>query len=765
MNFFALTGLINGLTSLFLFCIVLFSNRRKGKISFLLFTFSVIAWSFGYVLWQNSFTFTDALYWSRFLMIGAIFIPFTYLHFVINLSGNNKLVGLKKINYLIPIFFLAVNFFDMLSNRGLLIKSVENRLNFEYWPIPGPIFHLFIITWLGIVIFSTYLLYKSLKNSSGIKRSQIKYVLLGMLFGYIGGITNYFLWYNIPIPPIGNIFVSLYVFFIAISIFKYRLLNIKFIITRSLIYIVLVSIIATTFILASSITASIFEDLGVNQYIVWIAFAILVVAGMDPLKNLFASLTDRIFYKDKIDYNIVLKSLSNIINEEIELPSLVKHIEENLVNQLKVQDAQLLLGVYGEQIFLPLTDYLAFTPAKRSKNRVAADKHVYYNSALIQYMRKVKIAIVTDEFERYIYDLDEPTKQKKLNKILHDMQGLETGTTAPIIREGKMVALLLIGNKVSGETFSNEDINLLEVLSSQLAAAIERSKLYQEVQDFNLKLQKEVEKATKNLLRANDQLKEANIHLKELDSAKSEFMSIASHQLRTPLAGIVGYLSMILDGDYGKIDNSQQKIVSEVFAASQRLVRLVNTFLNVTRIEAGRFTLSFVNVNFVDLVRGEVMELQPTADKKNVKLVYEEPKDKNLMAMVDDKIRDAVLNLIDNAIKYTPDGTVTVRLEKEGKDMLHYSVKDSGVGISKDEVDNLFQKFVRGSGIAKIQPNGSGLGLYIVKKIVEGHGGKVWAESEGEGKGSTFNIRIPIKQSKPEFRAKAEQIFTGKTLI
>lgn len=736
-----------------------FKRNTKAALNRVFFGLSIALsiWLFGTYKLFTSITDVQALEWDRVIYIGVVFIPTLMYHYSLEFTRiKNQRIQLF-LGYIISTFFLIT------SRTDLFINEV-----FRYtWGLhaKAQLFHhfflIFFCIYVALTLFNLYRYYKG--TLSTLQRQQARYNFLAFAFLISIGTLAYLPAYNIGIYPFAYLSGLIFTVILSYAIVRYRLMNIKFALTKSLIYVVLVTIIATVFVLASSITASLFQQLGVNQYIVWIIFAILVVGGLDPLKNLFASLTDRIFYKDKIDYNAVLKSLSNLINEEIQLDSLVEHVEDDLVKELKVQDSQLLLGVYGEQIFLPLTDYLAFTPAKRSKNRVAADKHVYYNSALIQYMRKVKMPIVTDEFERYIYDLDEPTKQKKLTKILHDMQSLKSGTTVPIIREGKMVALLLVGGKVSGETFSNDDINLLEVLSSQLAAAIERSKLYQEVQDFNAKLQKEVEKATKNLQRANEQLKEANVHLKELDSAKSEFMSIASHQLRTPLAGIVGYLSMILEGDYGKIDTSQQKIVSEVFAASQRLVRLVNTFLNVTRIEAGRFTLAFSEVNFVDLVRGEVMELQPTADKKNVTLVYEEPKDKNITAMVDDKIKDAVLNLIDNAIKYTPEGTVTVQLKKEDKDTLLFSVKDSGVGISKGEAGNLFQKFVRGSGIAKVQPNGSGLGLYIVKKIVEGHGGKVWAESEGEGKGSTFNIRIPIKQKKSEYRAKAEQIFTGRT--
>lgn len=665
----------------------------------------------------------------------------------------------KKINALLIVSTIIVTFAILIPNFILIdviISDGSRKL------VTGTGLLLYAVYILCLVVLSFKNFIHNYHSSFGIPKAQLKFVILGLV-----GLVFFAVLFNLILPILGiynlvaigpNSAIFLICCF-AYAIAKYRLLNIKFVITRSIIYLFLISIISSSFILASSIAAVFFQNLGVNLFIVWVAFAFVVVLGFDPLKNLFASVTDKIFYKEKIDYGVVLKNLSNYINEELELNSLVLHIQDALATQIKVRKSELLLSVFGEQIFLPLDEYMSFTPRKRNKKTAKQDNQIYYDSSFIKYLRKEQEIIVTDEFERYIYDLDDENLQKKFNKVLHELQALQAAAAVPVIREGKMVAIFLIGNKVSGEPFSNEDVNLLEVLSSQLAAALERSKLYKEVQDFNLKLQGEVDKATKNLVKANDQLKEANVHLKELDTAKSEFMSIASHQLRTPLAGIVGYLSMILDGDYGKVDKEKKKIIYEVFAASQRLVRLVNTFLNVTRIEAGRFTLSYAEANFVDLVRAEVTELLPTAEKKNIKLEFIEPKESNISVAVDEKIKDAVLNLIDNAIKYTPEGKVIVGLDRKDKDKVHFYVKDSGVGIPQSDVDGLFQKFVRGSGIARVQPNGSGLGLYIVKKIVEGHNGRVWAESAGPDKGSTFNIEIPVKQAKANYRSKPETIF------
>ncbi len=250
------------------------------------------------------------------------------------------------------------------------------------------------------------------------------------------------------------------------------------------------------------------------------------------------------------------------------------------------------------------------------------------------------------------------------------------------------------------------------------------------------------------------ELQKANLHLKELDRAKSEFMSIASHQLRTPLAGIMGYLSMMVDGDFGVVNKEQTPVMKDVLEATKRLIRMVNIFLNVTRIEAGRFILNYTKVPFHEVIEAMYKELKPTADIKHVTLTY----NRTLLPETEvdvDKIKDVVLNLIDNAIKYSPKGSVTVSAESDGK-KVHVKVKDTGVGIAKEEARNLFSKFVRGSGIARVEPNGSGLGLFIAKKIVEEHGGRIWVESEGEGAGSTFQFEIPLKASTQALKKVAE---------
>jgi len=255
-------------------------------------------------------------------------------------------------------------------------------------------------------------------------------------------------------------------------------------------------------------------------------------------------------------------------------------------------------------------------------------------------------------------------------------------------------------------------------------------------------VRQEVEQREK-MASLTSELKTANKHLKKLDEAKTEFISVASHQLRTPLSGIKGYLSMLIDGDFGKVKPEQHKIMQDVFANTERLIRLVNVFLNVSRIESGRLKLVKKKFDLKDLVINVTNQLQLEADSKGLKLKTNLPGDFCEVTADPDKITDVLVNLTDNSIKYTQAGFVTVSLEKQNKKYL-VSVTDTGVGISKSEIKELFIKFKRGKKISQVSTSGSGLGLFIAKKIITLHGGKIWAESPGEGKGSTFKFEFPV---------------------
>jgi signal transduction histidine kinase len=244
-------------------------------------------------------------------------------------------------------------------------------------------------------------------------------------------------------------------------------------------------------------------------------------------------------------------------------------------------------------------------------------------------------------------------------------------------------------------------------------------------------------------------LRAAYQRLKKVDKAKTEFLSIASHQLRTPLTSIKGYVSMILEGDFGKISPKQKQALQKVFQSNDRLVQLVENLLNVSRISQGRMSYNFEKGDLDKVVDKVIDELKPEAVKKRIKLTYKKPKSLARVRMDWEKISEVATNLIDNAIKYTPPGgEINIKLQnsdtRSENPKVKCSISDNGMGISEDEMRNLFEKFSRAESSSVVNTEGTGLGLYVARKIIKDHGGSVWAESGGKGKGSKFIFELPI---------------------
>jgi len=243
-----------------------------------------------------------------------------------------------------------------------------------------------------------------------------------------------------------------------------------------------------------------------------------------------------------------------------------------------------------------------------------------------------------------------------------------------------------------------------------------------------------------------ENLESANVRLRELDRQKSEFLSMGAHQLRTPLTSIKGYASLILEGSYGQIDSKLSNVIETIFTSSSRMVDTVSDFLNVSRIEQNRMEYRKENTNFAKIVQQVVNELTLAAKEKKLSLLYESVGVKDCAVYIDiSKIEHVISNLIDNAIKYTPQGSIRVGLECDSdKKVARLAVRDTGAGIPTDALPTLFDKFIRARNAKSINVTGTGLGLYVARQMVQAHGGKIWAESEGEGKGSVFFVELPL---------------------
>ena len=235
----------------------------------------------------------------------------------------------------------------------------------------------------------------------------------------------------------------------------------------------------------------------------------------------------------------------------------------------------------------------------------------------------------------------------------------------------------------------------------------------------------------------------------QVSRMKSEFLSIAAHQLRTPLSASKWVLRMILDGDVGSLKKPQKELLEKGYLVNERMITLVNDLLDIVRIEEGRFDYAFKKGAVSGIIEDVIKETRAVVDKKNVQLTFHKPVHELPEVALDaQKFRLAVSNIIDNAVRYTKaDGRVDIELTFHDDEIL-VIVKDTGIGIPKRWLDRLFTKFFRADNAIKMQTDGSGLGLFIAKNIIEKHGGRIWLESE-EGKGTTAYFTIPTKENTP----------------
>ncbi|RJQ33610.1 hypothetical protein C4566_03385 [Candidatus Parcubacteria bacterium] len=921
MNAFAFSSMLTGVLSLLLSLFVI-TRRRNLKLNRLwaLTSLCVALWSFGLfgVTFFNNFKYA---YLSQVVLdISAIFLPVLFLHFVFLLL-ERKSFGLAIKFFYILSFLLAIFSLTSYFKKGLIPV-----FNFKYWIDPGPFYIIFPLFFLALATVSVSLLIKYQKKFSGIKRQQIKYVLYCAFIGFGGGIFNFLPQFS-QIYPIGNYLVGLYTISITYAIIKYRLMNIRLILTRSILYGVLVGAVAAFFALSVLVVG---EMIGGNtrtsKIITYVINSFIVVVFLEPIKQVWAKITDKIFYKDKVDYQQVLQEASSVLAKEIDLEKLLRETAIFLADRLKIKEVSVLATSNGD------FHMIASSNPHKSVFTVSQD--------FISYLNQGEKMVVIEELIRNLSDSGDSDNQDQIKKFINEAETLQVEMIVPIIEQAKLNAIFIFSAKQSGDLYDQNDINFFNVFSPQIATAIEKSKLYEEVEEFNRELQAKVEERTKSLKeanvgleernkflatiqavtnlinrtldlkqvnqmiadsiarelsyvggilsfidhdkqvlrvgaitntteskkalallpqdprkyetvltsdynlgaktvlsgkinfsdrmsdflsppvdrkiidqvqdrlgvqtvvgvpifseariigiihfllsvkrdkissmdletmtaltnqvgitsrnlklyntlqQANQELQDANMRLRELDKAKSEFLSIASHQLRTPISAIKGYLSMIMEGDFGKIPDPINKIVRDLFESASRLARLINVFLNVSRIESGRLKLEKKPLQITELITSVIEELKNEATKKELKLTFKESKKKVPQILADaDKLREVILNLIDNSIKYTPQGSVDVSLDFDKKN-LTFMVEDTGIGIKEDEVKSLFRKFVRGSGVAQIHTGGSGLGLFIAQKIIKEHGGEVWAESDGPGKGSRFKFVIPLYDEK-----------------
>jgi signal transduction histidine kinase len=718
-NIFAISGLINALVALF-FAVIVFLKGKKNITyqTVALLSMATAVWGLGYWQWQKALDYESALFWVRILSIGSSMIPVFYFHWVISiLELNKKYSFFVRLAYVLGFIFLTLSF------SPLFVAGLKPVLSFLYWPVPGIFYHFYLLFfYFTLTIFGLGLLFSNYKKKKGFKKEQIKYVIFASVVGFGGGFFNFFLWYGIPILPWGTFLVAVYPIIFTYSIIKHRLMDMVLVLKKSTIYLFSVlSIVLCVFLIRIFL-------LDLPQKLILLVDIVMISLGIIAypyIRKFYNKIAKKYFFTDHYDRAEIFSELNdNLIG----------------VNQPK-EIYEIVLSIILNNF---LTEGVAFLSLEESKKKYILEHQKGFVGENIQ----KEFASDGFLYKKFVLKNEPILVEEVIDSLLktkkHEMAEIfkkkNIEIVIPVVFKKQVLGVLVLAQKKNLGIYNQEDIYILKTISNQLAISVQNAILFDEVRSFNSKLKQKVKEATTDL-------RNANKHLKELDRAKTEFLSIASHQLRTPMTGIKGCLSMLLEGDFGRLNKKQEKIVSDVYLNSERMVRMVNTFLDVTRIESGRLVLIEKEFDFVEMVERSFGTLKVEAENRNLKITLKKEKSEINVIADFDKLQDVVLNLIDNAIKYTEVGEIKVEVGKKGKNVF-LKVQDSGIGLNEEERTSLFVKMKRGDQGLKMNTDGCGLGLFIVKKIVDIHHGTINVDSEGRGLGTSFEILIPVKQKK-----------------
>lgn len=263
-----------------------------------------------------------------------------------------------------------------------------------------------------------------------------------------------------------------------------------------------------------------------------------------------------------------------------------------------------------------------------------------------------------------------------------------------------------------------------------------------------------MDEQTKEIRKAYEVEKKARKELERLDRAKDQFIMATQHHLRTPLTSMRGYLDLLLDGSYGKVPKRIGEILKKFETSTKNEVRVVNELLDISQFQLGKEVVNLQeNISIETILKEVIEEFQLETEKKNIYLKLEKPEKPFPQIKADpQKLKVALFNVVDNGIKYTKQGGVTIKIKKEQvprkreqKPKIKIIIQDTGIGIAKEEIDNLFiRTFERGETAEKLWGPGKGIGLFLANQIIKAHHGRIWAESEGKNKGSTFFVELPI---------------------
>lgn len=727
----ALSGFLNLLVAL-----LVFSKNTKSlrHIVFAILSLGLATWNFAFLFYNQPIIF-DTFFWIKAIYFVGAVIAANVFYFSYAFPDNETPPKVFQIAFFalnIPLLYLVLT--------DQVISGVEVT-NYGFESSLGPFYWLVIVAW---VPFALLAIYRSIKNylaSTGKVKLQFLYIFLGFSIltsaAILGdgiapiffGTSQYF--------PYAAASAFFFVGLTGYSIIRHRLLDIRIALESTTQFLIKASIVIVFALVVAAV-----NDLVTNQPFDPNVVPLILIAAFtftlffDRLGAWVKDLTDHYLFHSLYDYQTTLRDLSQSLANILDLDKLVEAISAVILTSLKAERiAVVVLDKEGR-----------FSLQKTQGFEASQCWWLIGNNAIMGDIATNRRVLVTEELRQAYQEATDGTREA-LKRMVDVMASVEAAVIVPVFNKDKLSAVIVIGERRSGNAFTVEDINLLSTVSGQFAIALENADLYEEVEEANRDLQKKIEVATMELRKKNSEIGKAFEDLKSLDVMKNQLIAVTSHELKTPATVVQNYLWVVLNEPDAetKLTDSDKTKLRKSFNGIQNLIRLINDILNVSRIEGGKMAVDITDVEPKEVIAQAIEDYMPKAEEKKLRLTFEPTEFSKKIRADKDKLYEVLTNLISNAIKYTDAGNIEVRIEeREGSAVM--SVSDTGRGIARENFGHVFGKFYREDAslsASNVMTGGTGLGLYITKSYIDLMNGKIWVESE-KGKGSTFSFSLPI---------------------
>jgi two-component system NtrC family sensor kinase len=699
----------------------------KTQTNFLFFTICILG-SFLYfdILFAfNAQSKETALRISRTDHFFIVYLFPVYIHFFhvyLNISKRKWLIKAAYVYAFILMCFTPTPFY---------IASMQKHY-FGYFAKGGVLYPFFGLAGLLVTLYVLIQIYQAIRSeTSNSHKNRLKYLFAGFgIMGLMNGL-NVFTISGYPLYPPGNLsFIPLTLF--AVGLFKHDLLDMGILIQKSLIYSLLTAFLTCLYTLLIIVANAVFKDAHLSDSIYFpVFFFILIALVFGPLKSRVQDVVDRIFYKGKYDYQRTIKHVSQMIVSVLDYDAIAKLLTDTVTDAMLVKYCSVFLSDSSKRHFVNFS---------ACAKQVNFDQPVKWRkeSALVNFMKTHHQPVIKRKIVNIV-----PTAHKK--DLLSDLEILNAEIALPLLFKEQLYGFIILGEKRSGDLFTQEDLDLLETLSSQSALALENAQSYKIIEDLNKDLEKKVEERTRALKEALSEKERTQEQLIRSESlaAIGQLVAGVAHELNNPLTTVTSLVQAAIE-DIEQLDSENfldADMIDDLKFADKELDRarsIVSSLLGLSRQTQTYSEAVDMNLVVKDALR--ILHNQYKHCELNIVESYAKdlPDIKGNFA----NLGQVALNIIQNAIQAVMDikGAISLSTYFDmNKRQVVFLCKDTGPGVQEDVQEDIFKPFFTTKEVGK----GTGLGLYICHEIIVKHGGTIEHQKSNEA-GAVFEVRLPV---------------------